>query len=302
MRLVGGGVGNVDERELAARPELLRDLGRERTGVAAGAERAARPGRGASRRTRPPRSFQAAAAPTPTAAAAPAASWSAARLALTRRNATARRSFHGERRSTGGAPGDGKPRRRATSRCSLLRRRRRQRRATARPRRAARAARRCSSSLAAGVDGRDRRRRRGPDDDRVELLALLAEADRARLELVRHLVATARCSASSRRRRTGSGCRCAQMSPWLPKATVAIEDRRFYAARRARLRRHRPRGASPTSARRAGAGRLDADAAARAQPLHRPPGALDRAQARGGVPRDEARAAAGRRSGSSPRT
>ena len=31
------------------------------------------------------------------------------------------------------------------------------------------------------------------------------------------------------------------MSPWLPKATVAIEDRRFWRARRARLRGHRPR-------------------------------------------------------------
>ena len=39
---------------------------------------------------------------------------------------------------------------------------------------------------------------------------------------------TARCSARSRRSRTGRWCRLAQISPWVPKATIAIEDRRFF--------------------------------------------------------------------------
>ena len=79
-----------------------------------------------------------------------------------------------------------------------------------------------------------------------------------------------------------------QMSPWLPKATVAIEDRRFYQhggvdyvgiARAAWADVDRRQGA---------AGRLDDHAAARAQPLHRP-GAHVQPQDQGGVPRDQAR-------------
>ena len=38
---------------------------------------------------------------------------------------------------------------------------------------------------------------------------------------------TARCSARSRPSETASRCRSA-MTPWLPKATVAVEDKRFY--------------------------------------------------------------------------
>ena len=81
----------------------------------------------------------------------------------------------------------------------------------------------------------------------------------------------------------------------MPKATVAIEDRRFYAARRHRRRGHRPRALEERQRRAGRRGRLDDHAAARAQPLHRPR-AHGRAEAEGGVPRDQA----GQRLGEEP--
>ena len=79
-----------------------------------------------------------------------------------------------------------------------------------------------------------------------------------------------------------------EMSPWMGKATVAIEDRRFYehggidfqGIARAAVQRHprRPHGR----------GRLHDHAAARPQPLHPPPGAHAAPQARRGVPRHQA--------------
>ena len=79
-----------------------------------------------------------------------------------------------------------------------------------------------------------------------------------------------------------------KMSPWLPEATVAIEDARFWqhgaldyqgiVARALRRPDERPDRA----------GRLDAHAAARPQPLHRRSAEDVLAQDQGGVPRRQA--------------
>ena len=53
-------------------------------------------------------------------------------------------------------------------------------------------------------------------------------------------------------------------------ATVAIEDERFYRARRRRLRGHRPRGLQEPRGRQGRRGRLDDHAAARPQPVRGP--------------------------------
>ena len=54
----------------------------------------------------------------------------------------------------------------------------------------------------------------------------------------------------------------------LKQATVAIEDERFYKHTRRRLRGHHPRRGQERDQQEAEAGRLDADHAARPQPLH----------------------------------
>ncbi len=79
------------------------------------------------------------------------------------------------------------------------------------------------------------------------------------------------------------------MSPWLPKSTTAIEDRRFWEHGARRLRRHRARGLEGPHRGQGARGRLDDHAAARPQPLHRP-GEDVHAQDQGGVPCDQARA------------
>ena len=83
------------------------------------------------------------------------------------------------------------------------------------------------------------------------------------------------------------------MTPWLPKATVAVEDRRFYqhgGVDYVGIARAAWKDVTRREGRR---GRLDDHAAARAQPLH---GQREdvQPQAQGGVPRDQARAQAGR--------
>ena len=83
------------------------------------------------------------------------------------------------------------------------------------------------------------------------------------------------------------------MSKWLPLATVAIEDRRFYQHGGVDYDGHRARRLEGRHRRQGRRGRLDDHAAARAQPLHRP-GEDVQPQAQGGVPRDQALAEAGR--------
>ena len=89
-----------------------------------------------------------------------------------------------------------------------------------------------------------------------------------------------------------------EISPWMPKATVAIEDRRFYDHMRRRRRGHRARALARRAGGRDRGGRLDAHPAARPQPLHLAR-ADGRAEAQGGVPRGQARAGVGQ--GAHPR-
>ena len=98
---------------------------------------------------------------------------------------------------------------------------------------------------------------------------------------------TAACSARSRPRGTASRCRSARMSPWLPKATIAIEDRRFYQHGGVDYE-----GIVRALWKDVSAGRVVEGGSTIAQqlvrqPLHRPR-AHARAQAQGGVPRDQA--------------
>ena len=99
---------------------------------------------------------------------------------------------------------------------------------------------------------------------------------------------TARCSGRFPAERNRQPVAAEEMSPWIRKATIAVEDRRFFEhggvdvegiARAAvadiKAGRDRRRG-------------LDDHAAARPQPLHLA-GAHGAAEAQGGVPRDEAR-------------
>ena len=60
-----------------------------------------------------------------------------------------------------------------------------------------------------------------------------------------------------------------QMSPWLPKATVAVEDRRFYSHGGVDAEAVARALWKDIQRRQGRRGRLDADAAARPQPLHR---------------------------------
>ena len=79
-----------------------------------------------------------------------------------------------------------------------------------------------------------------------------------------------------------------EMSPWMGKATVAIEDRRFYKHGGIDFQGIARRGLQRHPRRPHRRGRLDDHAAARPQPLHPPPGANPAPEGRRGVPRDQA--------------
>ena len=81
----------------------------------------------------------------------------------------------------------------------------------------------------------------------------------------------------------------AQISPWMPKATVAIEDRRFYKHGGVDYKGIVRAAVNDLARRQGRPGRLDDHTAARPQPLHLAPADLQ-AQAQGGVPRDQAAA------------
>ena len=137
------------------------------------------------------------------------------------------------------------------------------------------------------ADGR-RRRRAAPASTRSGRRATSRRCARCGSARTRSSTPpTARCSARSRPSATGRSSRCARVSPWMPKATVAIEDRRFYSHGGDRPAGHRPRRRRRRPGARGRPGRLDDHAAARPQPLH-----LERAhaaaEAEGGVPRDQA--------------
>ena len=98
---------------------------------------------------------------------------------------------------------------------------------------------------------------------------------------------TGRCSARSPPSGTASPCPYTRSARGCAKATIAIEDRRFYehggvdyeGIARALLERH--------PCRQGRRGRLDDHAAARPQPLHRPRADAE-AEDQGGLPRDQA--------------
>ena len=81
--------------------------------------------------------------------------------------------------------------------------------------------------------------------------------------------------------------RSTRMSAWLPKATVAVEDRRFYQHGGIDYVGHRARALGRRQRREGRRGRLDDHPAARAQHVHGPRADL-RPQAQGGLPRDQA--------------
>ena len=78
-----------------------------------------------------------------------------------------------------------------------------------------------------------------------------------------------------------------RMSPWLPKATVAVEDRRFYEHGGSTTSGSSARSGRDVERRQGRRGRLDDQPAARPQPVHGPRAHV-RAQDQGGVPRDQA--------------
>ena len=85
---------------------------------------------------------------------------------------------------------------------------------------------------------------------------------------------------ASRGEMAGTNVALKDLPPYLPKAFIAIEDRRFYSHYGVDPDRHRARGRGQRHASRRLAGRLDADAAARQKPVP-DPGTHDGAQAAG---------------------
>ena len=97
----------------------------------------------------------------------------------------------------------------------------------------------------------------------------------------------------------GTNVALKDLPPYLPKAFIAIEDRRFYSHYGDRSVRHPARGGGQHPASRRLAGRLDADPAARQEPVS-DPGAHAATQAAGG--RTGALAGAQAFQGRDPRT
>ena len=89
-------------------------------------------------------------------------------------------------------------------------------------------------------------------------------------------------------RRNRQPLKLGQISPWLAKGTVAIEDRRFYQHGGVDYQGI-ARAAGRDLGRPDRRGRVDDHAGARPQPLHRQLGAHALAQAEGGLPREQAR-------------